>query len=191
MESCGTSKKDHAAVTEKTAHVAPVSPAARKSLAQAPDASMHFEGDEDDEDSRSYYDGDDEAVRAWGQAPSPSETRRIAAVVKQYYEAAAAGDSAEACSRLYSLIAESAVEVYGEGTGPSYSRGHSCPTVMHKLLRHSLARLFGPVTVVGVRVDGNRARAWLASSRRPAAYMPVRRERGVWKVGELTPTQLP
>lgn len=215
IESCGVSKAGKSRTSGEASHLVPSSHQAKERLAQAPRALSRFKGDDDDDDSasnkavgaradkdadfdndavnedKSYYDGDDEGVRAWGKIASASDARSIASVVTRYYEAATAGDSAQACALLYSITAESTVEVYGEGTGPAYSRGHGCPTVMRKLLRHSLSRLFGPVTIVAVRTEGNRARAWLGSRLRPASYMPVRRERGAWKVNDLTPTQLP
>lgn len=131
------------------------------------------------------YDRDDASIRAYGQAAGAADTRAITTLVKAYYGAAAAANGARACSLMYSLFAEAIPEDFGRGAGPVYARGNSCPVVMSKLFKHMHSQLATPIAVTGVRISGNQARALIATKETRIAYLPVKRERGTWKVNAL------
>lgn len=135
------------------------------------------------------HDADDDQVLKFGEPAQREEARRIAALVKRYFAAAAIHDGATACSLLYSSQAESIVEDYGEDAGPADTRGKTCGAVMTKIFekyRRQLRRTPSILRVAQVRIKGNRAMALLDLGRsRPLRHILVHRERGVWRVGWL------
>jgi hypothetical protein len=173
-----------------------------------------FRGDEDDDETRSnytgsnrydndvdydndthentgYHDSDDSSAHAFGHAPSATDRRAIATLVKRYYADAATSDGAKACALIYSILAETIPEDYGRGAGPAYSRGKTCAVVMTKYFKHNHSQLAGAVKMTGVRVNGNEAHAFLGSKAMPASLMPVQREHGKWKIDALLGLPMP
>jgi hypothetical protein len=132
-----------------------------------------------------YHDADDSMTLAYGHAAGPVDTRAVAALVKRYYAAAAAGDGKGACSMLLPSLAKAAPEDYGE-FGPQYLRGgKTCEAVLSLLFEHFHNTLTAPVGVTGVRVEGNQAHALVGSATMSASYITLQRERGVWALNEL------
>jgi hypothetical protein len=219
LGACGGSGKDAGSASQAnstTATIAAKVGAPGPGVSTTPSAAVSsFKGDEDDDESASnhtstssrydndadfdndaiknkgYYDGDDSAISATGQAARPTEERAIAALVKRYYAAAAAGDGAKACRLIYSTLEEAIPEDYGQPPGPAYSRGKTCAVVMSKTFAHSHSQLAGGFAVTGVRIEGKEARALLGSRTLPASFILLRRERGVWKINELLGQPLP
>lgn len=178
---------------------------------------MRLRGDEDDDDENSetfnphnswdgdadrdhdydenvingYYDKDDNIVRGYGHAPSPPEQRALIAFVKGYFGAGAAEDGATACSMIIASISKAIPEDYGSGAGPSYLRGKTCAVVMGLLFKHLHGQMTAPITVSAVRVRGNEARIVVGSPATPVSYLPMKRERGAWKLIGLIGTPLP
>jgi hypothetical protein len=172
-------------------------------------------GDEDDDDSPSnhtantnndsdadfdndykhenmgYFDSDDDAARNFGHAARPSDKRAITALVERYYAAAAAANGATACALTYWILAGSIAEDYGQPPGPAYLHGNTCAIVMTKLFQHDHARLATSMEIVAIRLRGAQANVLLGSATLPASFLSLRRERGVWKVYNLYPAQLP
>lgn len=155
------------------------------------DYDADFDNDSKSRQSRSYHDGDDRLVTAWGHPASPADFHAVMALVESFYAAGAAGDAKWACSLLFSLFAEAVPEVYGGPAGPGYLQGETCAAVMSKLLRVDHSKFAATVAVTGLRVRGNQGRALIGSESLPASYLTVRRERGVWKVDELESDRLP
>jgi hypothetical protein len=137
------------------------------------------------------FDEDDGGVRYFGHPAGPADFQAIAAVVERYFRAAAAGDGAEGCSLLYSLVAETLVDDYGQV--PSV-RGDTCAQVLSKLFRvhHGEAGLdlakFKPFSI---RVEGNRALALYRLAPTNVHRMEARREHGRWTVSLLLDAGLP
>ena len=78
----------------------------------------------------------------FGHAASAAEQMAIMALVKRYYATALAGDSAKACSIIYSTLAEAVPEDYGQPPGPLYMRGaKTCPTALTLFFKHFHAQL--------------------------------------------------
>jgi hypothetical protein len=148
-----------------------------------------------DEDStasepKTFYDGDDAAVRGYGVAASAVDRSAIAALVSRFARAAETANGGAACPLLYSVLAEAVPEDYGRGAGPAYSRGNSCRVVMTKLFRHERRELAGGLTLAAARVSRNQARAVVGSRAMPAGYLPLRREHGTWKIDSIAPLAL-
>jgi hypothetical protein len=134
-------------------------------------------------------------IAHFGRAANPGETRAIAALVRRYFAAAAAGDAASGCALASAIFAESLPEEYGGPPAPRYLLGaHTCRAVLARVferLHAQLVQLAKALEVTGVRVRGNRADALLGWRAWPAGLMEVRREGGAWRIDELLASSLP
>ncbi|HEY5194258.1 MAG TPA: hypothetical protein VIJ39_10360 [Solirubrobacteraceae bacterium] len=187
-------------------------PAGQAAQASLPSASVSFtprliEGDEDgdgdgeqggaSEAGRGKHhprrlDNDDRVITAYGQPASSADRQAIVALVERYYRAAVADDATSACSLLFSLLAESIPEDYGQEPGPTYLRGlKSCPAILLLMLQHARSELASEIEVIGVRVRGKRAYVLLGSATKPASYLIVHREARTWKIDQMLPGTLP
>jgi hypothetical protein len=148
-----------------------------------------------DNSGNGTYDKDDSVVLRYGHAAGASDRQAVAAVVKRYYAAAAAGDGAKGCSLIYSIFAETIPEDYGRPpAGPPALRGKTCAAVMSKVFKQSqpqLAADYATLKVTGVRLEGNRGWALLSFKAMPARSILVHSERGAWKIYALLDTGLP
>jgi hypothetical protein len=146
---------------------------------------------DNDNPSNSHYDQDDNAVLYFGHATSAAEARAIMALVKRYYAAAVASDGATACSLIYSIVAESVPEGYGQLPA---LRGKTCAVVVSKLFKKHHRELVAEVAgleVTHVRVEGDRGLALLRFRTMPERRVLVHREHGVWKMGVLLDIGVP
>jgi hypothetical protein len=154
-------------------------------------------GDEDNDaqGAGGYYDRDDADIAHYGRAASAGETQAIAALVRRYFAAAAAGDAARGCALASAILAESLPENYGGPPAPRYLLGaHTCRAVLARVfedLHAQLVPLAARLEVTGVRVRGNRADALLGWGALPAGLMEARREGGAWKIEEPLASPLP
>jgi hypothetical protein len=155
------------------------------------DNDADFDNDSKANESKGYYDSDDASARTYGQPANGADNSTIGALVKRYYAAAAAGNGASACSLIDSLFAKSIPEDYGRGAGPAFARGNTCAVVMSKLFKHDHSKLPAAIVVTDIRVNGSQARALIGSKTVPASYLPLKRERGVWKVDALSALPMP
>lgn len=138
------------------------------------------------------YDGDDSEILSYGQAASPADARMIVALVERYYAAAAAGNAAGACALTYFILAETLPEDYGGPPGPQYLRGAmTCQAVLSRVFAHFHTQLVRPMTVTGVRVDGDLAYVVLSSTTMAPGYMEAKREGSVWKIDRVLAAPLP
>jgi hypothetical protein len=127
-------------------------------------------------------------ISTYGREAGEPDRREIITLVSRYYAAAAADDGSKACSMIYSLIANSVAEDYGQPPGPPYLRGKTCPIVMSKLFRHVPGQT--PATLAATRVTGVRLLprqgfAQLSSKAMPTGEIFVQRQGKAWKVGAL------
>ena len=144
--------------------------------------------------SGSYYDSDDGSIRTFGRAASAADRQEVAAFVKRYYTAAAAEDGAAACPLLTALLASTVPGRLGQRTGPRYSRGPACATIMSKVFKHfhpQLAAYLPTLEVTGVRLEGDHGLAVLGFRTLPGRQIEVARDRGTWKMGALLDGELP
>lgn len=131
----------------------------------------------------------------FGHAANASDRRAIASLIRRYYATALAQDGAEACSLLYSTVAEGAPEDYGlSPPGPPYMRGTTCPAVMNGLFKHFHAQLAADVSklqVASVRLVERHGIAVLAFGSMPERRISVKREGRTWRVETLYDSELP
>lgn len=164
------------------------------SLAHTVSDHAHAIGDEDSDsrDRSAYFDGDDGAVRYFGQAASAHDAQAITALVSRYYAAAAAADGTKACALLYYILVESLPEQYSRPPGPRYLSGaRICRAVLSRVFEHFHTQLAAPPTVTAVRVSGDRADALLGWTTLPAGFIEARREGDVWKIDAPLAAPLP
>lgn len=158
----------------------------------APEAHLPLDADNDNDNlGKSHYDSDDGPVLYFGHAANAAEGRTITVLVKHYYAAAAANDGATACSLIYSIIAESVADEYGQS--PALS-GKTCAVVMSKLFkqRHrELATEAAGLEVTRMRVSGDRGLVLLRLGTALERRVPVRREHGAWRLAVLFDVGVP
>jgi len=152
-----------------------------------------------DGDEPNHRDRDNYSTRHYGHAASAAQERAIAALVKRYYAAGAAGDGAAACALIYSGLADSpnlgemAETVYPPAPGVPPLHGQSCARIMSLLFEEDHRRLaadLATVVVTSVRVKGNKGLVLLGFRATPERLFPVRRERGAWKTEALLDKEL-
>lgn len=139
-------------------------------------------------------DSDDGPIVAFGHPASASESALIAALVRRYYAAAVTEDGAKGCSMLYSIYAESIAEDYGSPSGPSWSQGESCATVLTKTFQHfhkELALRYHRLHVAQVRVKDRYGVALLRFPGLLERELDLERESGTWRIFSLIDKLLP
>ncbi|MGC2373174.1 MAG: hypothetical protein WA484_04790 [Solirubrobacteraceae bacterium] len=145
-----------------------------------------------DNAGKGYYDKDDGVISGFGHAADARDEHAVTVVVKRYYEAAAAGDGATACSLTYPIFAKAIPEDYGQEPGPSYLRGaKTCAAVMSLFFEHEHQRLTAALEVTGVRMGDGEALVLLGSKTESASFVALKRSHGAWRVDELLGFPLP
>lgn len=216
LAACGSVGKGTHSAVGASSNGAAAGGAVATTASKAALALERFKGDEDDDESaglntgdsrydndadgdndrtenenKGYYDGDDNAVRAYGHAASAAETGALTAFVKRYYSAALASDGASACSMMKRSLARAMPEDYGRPPGPPYLRGSTCPAVMSLYFKHSHGSPSAAIEVTGVRVEGPHAFVLLGSRTMPASYATLEREGGSWRFVGMLGAPLP
>jgi hypothetical protein len=129
------------------------------------------------------------AYEAYGPRADAADRQEIVAVVKRYYAAAAAQDGAKACSLLYSGIAKSVPEDYGESPGTPYMDGKTCAAVLSKLFEHRNGQPtadLAAMEVADVRVNiYNEALVLLRLPTKTYDEVSLHREGKSWKILQL------
>ncbi len=153
------------------------------------------DGDKDNDLGAADDDSNNDSVLDYGHAAAPAEAHAIKALVERYYAAALAENGAKACSILYSTLAESVPEDYGQSPpGPAYMRGTTCPTVMTLFFKHvhpQVALEYPKLKVVRVRLVERHGLVVLRFGRLPEREIPVDREGHTWRISALLDTPLP
>jgi hypothetical protein len=145
-------------------------------------------------DSDSYPgEADDDNNHVFGHAASDADAFAAMTLVKRYYAAAATGDGARACTLMYSILAESVPEDYGQAAGTQAAHAEGCAAVMSKLFErlHKQLRSDRATLKVGtVRIRRREASVLLHfGGKRQAYYLALHQERGAWKVNRLIATE--
>jgi hypothetical protein len=152
-----------------------------------------------DGDEPNHIDEDNYSARNYGRAASAGQERAIAALVERYYAAGAAGDGARACALIYSGLTESpSLGETAEAVSPPAPsvpplHGRSCAQIMSLLFEEDHRRLaadLARVVVTSVRVKGSQGLVLLGFRTTPERWIPVRRERGGWKIEALLDKEL-
>jgi len=170
------------------------SSAAVRTVSSAAPPGGYLRGDGDVDDGPDHRDEDNYSLRHYGHAAGTAQRRAIAALVRRYYTAGAAGNGAAACALIYSGLAgspglgEAAEAVYPVAPSVPPLRGQSCARIMSLLFAEDHRRLAADrasVVVTGVRVKGGRGWVLLGFRTTPERLFPLRRERGAWKLEAL------
>lgn len=154
------------------------------------------DADKDNDIGAPYDDKNNDRALNFGHEAHEPEKRIIAALVKNYYAIALAGNGAKACSMIYSPLAESAAEDYGSSKppGPPYMKGTTCTAVLDGLFRHFHAQLTAEVPllkVTRVRLIEHHGTAILSFGTMPEREILVIREGHVWRMDALLDRELP
>lgn len=138
---------------------------------------------------------DDTLVLDYGHPASRSEEASIAAVVKEYYAAAAKENGRAACQLLYPIVAESVADTYGRPPAPSALRGKTCAVVMAKIFKqrhHTLAAESATLHVTSVHVGEEKALVVMSFGTTPEPRrIPVHRLGHAWRIMELLDSEMP
>lgn len=180
-----------------TSHATPIVAASRSS-AVAP-AVTAVDSDRDNDIGTPQDTGDNHRALAFGHAASASDRRAISALIKRYYAAALAGDGAQACSMLYSTLAESVVvddaSPPGQPSGPPYMAGaKTCQQALELLFKHFHPQLVAEVPklrVTRISLVEHHGVALLSFGSLPERKIPIGREGRTWKMEGIYDAELP
>jgi hypothetical protein len=147
-----------------------------------------------DNKTASRFDSDDNQFLYFGQAPGMDVEHEIAYALTRYYSAAAVGDGQTGCRFLDALTVEILVEEGSEASAGG-KKGVPCATSLsglfakgHNYYTHQAAHM----KIVKVRVEGSRGVAVLSFGNGVAPRrMRLDRERGKWKLADLTDLAMP
>jgi hypothetical protein len=192
---CGSSSKGTGSASQTSSSATtPTTAAVTSSTTPTPDF-RKVDADKDNDIGAPDDDKNNNSVLDFGQAASSADQSSIASLIKRYYAAALAEDGAKACSLLYSTLAESVPEDYGQSPpGQPYMRGTTCPTVMMLLFKHEHGKLTVQVPLMKVsrvRLKEHHGLVVLKFGKMPERQIPVAREGRVWKVEALLDSELP
>ncbi len=164
-----------------------------------PHAPPYIRGDYDIDDEGGV-DYDDQYVRTYGRQAASTEEHEVSALVKSYYEAAAADDGARACSMMDRGLAESSnfaklvPKEYAPGAGASVFSEKGCAQVASLIFEPNRQQLVGDAATVklaSLRVDGTHGLAILIFTTTPERVISVLQEQGVWRINGFLGVPLP
>ena len=186
--SCSNASKDRHSSHTTTGSSATTSVAA--SSTKPPHVQTTADADKDnDVEAPSDDKNHNELLRSSGPEASGSERKAIVALIERYYAAAYAGDGAKGCSMIYSTLAESVPEDYGQSPpGPAYMKGSTCTESLTKAFNalHPLLSLEVPkLRVTHVRVMERHGIAILHFGTLPERQIGFKREGRTWKMAQL------
>jgi hypothetical protein len=192
VSACGSSRTGAAS----TSRTSPSGAASSTSTSgSVPTPTTKIDGDKDNDIGAPHDDTNNNGNLDFGHAASADEKRMVTALVKRYYATAVAEDGKKACSMIYSTLAESVPEDYGQFDGPPYMRGaKTCQAALTGLFKHwhSLLTLEVPkLEVTHVRLIEHHGFALLSfGAPLPEREIPVGREGRAWKIERLLDSEL-
>lgn len=194
LTACGAGKD--ASVSVSTAGLPKEAPVSRIPTKVPPEpAKTRADADKDNDIGAPEDDTNNNSALNFGQAADATDTHTITALLKRYYAAAYAENGAGACQMIYSTLAESVPEDYGQSPpGQPYMRGTTCAAVLTLLFKHDhpqLAVELPKLTVTRVRLMEHHGIAILHFGTLPERQIPVAREGHLWKVEALLDSEVP
>ncbi len=198
LAACGSATREPDA-TRASAHAATTAAAQTSTVkhAMSPRGYLIFDGDTDSDDEphqgvRPDDDDDRALLNAYGGLAGQAETQAVAAVVKRYYAAAAAGDGMEVCALLYSSLAAGLGEDSSKAGAPETA---GCAASANGLLAQEHDRLsaddVATMTVISVHAKGGLALALVGFRTQPEGEILLRREGHAWKLDALLDSEVP
>jgi hypothetical protein len=160
------------------------------------DVNSKVDGDRDEDVGAPNDDTNNDSIFKFsGKEASAAERLIITALIKRYYALALAGDGAKACSIIYSSLAESLPEDYGQSSGPSFMRGaKTCAATLTLLFKHyhdQLAIEIPKLAVGRIRIHERHGTVLLTFGSLRGQYTSVMREGKIWKIAVLLGASLP
>lgn len=159
------------------------------------------DGDVDDEHGKDLVENDDYPLTEYGHVAGAADRRKIVALVKSYYNHAAAGDGAATCKLLDSRLARDPgltrtvpADRYSVPVHPHVFPGETCARVASKLFGHLHRRLTleaATLQVTGVRVRGMHGTVMFGSTAKPEQWLPLTRAGRQWRFQALLAAVLP
>lgn len=189
ISACGENNKNADLASSKASSTVPPSGRAHPRSASSATRGGYLKSDkdedEDDEGPPLKTREDNLMPLAYGKEANQADKRAITALIKRYYAAAVAGDSAKGCSMLYSTLSTD----LGEGQGPPVQ---TCAAAMSRVLEQQHKQLVADevatMVVVNVRVKGNLAVATVGFRTQPVGRINLKREHRTWKLNALIDT---
>jgi hypothetical protein len=126
-----------------------------------------------------------------GTEAGQPDRRMIAALIKSYYAAAAAGNGVEACPILHRTARETLAEGHGSST---QARANACATGATSFFRQQhqilLTDRVTTMTIVDIRLTGRLAIALVGFRNAPIGMLRLEREGAQWKLLSLLDTNV-
>jgi hypothetical protein len=154
----------------------------------------HNDADNDDGRPSSNDSSGRATVLDFGKPSSQQDLTSVEALLKLYYERAAADDGAGVCRLLTPTLVGGVVEDLGHAPGPPELRGNTCGAVLTKVYRTNQAALEEYVPLLKVRrlgVKGNQAIAVLDFPGHPTRDIGVEKLHGKWYLEAPADQELP
>ena len=153
------------------------------------------DADRDNDIASPYDDKSNGGAIAFGHPAGAADTRAITAAIVHYYAVALAEDGAKACTLIYSPIAESVVEDFGQSPpGPKYMVANTCAKAMSLMFKHlhpQLATEVPQLRVRHVQLEEHHGVAILSFGKLAERDISVIREGRAWKIAGLLDKELP
>lgn len=148
-----------------------------------------------DNDFSSYDDVNHDEILDYAKAANATNKRKITALVKRYYLAAAAEDGSRACSMLFRPVAKAVPEDQGTSPpGPAYMQGKTCPAVVTLMFKHfhdQIMTELPALKVTRVRLEHDHGLVVLTFGAMPERQTSVHREGYSWKMSALIDSEMP
>lgn len=137
------------------------------------------------------YPHGDTSIQTYGGEAGGADRQAVAALLRGYYTAAAAGDGATACSMMAQGVQLLLVRELGRGVPEKDRNCAAIASELFKMRRGEDGVGLAAPRVTGLRVKGDKGFALLRSKALPNGEIPVVREGGAWKIGALSGSELP
>jgi hypothetical protein len=196
VSACGSSGKS--TTTGSSTAAAHTTQATKPDPAHIPPAPVEtkVDADHDNDVGAPYDDSSNAGALEFGKPASTADTRAITAAIKHYYAVALSGNGAKGCSLIYSPIAESVVEDYGQSPpGPAYMSANTCAGAMTLFFKHFHPQFVAEVPHLRVRrvqLEEHHGIAILSFGKKLSERdISIVREGHAWKIEGLLDKELP
>jgi hypothetical protein len=194
VNACGSTNKTADTKKSRSSVVASSgAPTTTVSSTPPPGSYLKNDGDTDADDySKSRRGGGDDQpfVASYGKRAGTADKQAVRAVIKSYYQAAAAEDGARACSLLSRSLSEGSAEERTQAPGQTQQNGgQGCVLALSTFFKQQHRQLVADdvatMVVVDVHVKGNLGLAVLGFRKMPEGEIVVERQDGNWKIDAL------
>jgi ketosteroid isomerase-like protein len=152
------------------------------------DGYLHEDGERDDDDPGTPHYEQDEHHRflaQFGRSPRPTEARAITALIKRYFTAAAAGDSANACALLSTAASVALAAQHSSSTRGAGACAAAIAPPLAQAHQYLLTKEPTTMVVTGIYTKGDLGIAALGFRHTPESTILIEREASAWKIGSI------